>query len=121
MTKQFARPRVLRSGRNITIVDQRFASASARRAKLGFLIASIVSVFWYNSVFVTILNYVGVAIFIGLTAYDTQRLKQIAYATANDARMAARLSVNGALTLYLDFINLFLLLLRIMGSSSSDD
>ena len=45
MTKQFARPRALRSGRNITIVDQRFASASARRAKLGFLIASIVTAF----------------------------------------------------------------------------
>ena len=51
----------------------------------------------------------------GLTAYDTQRLKQIAYATRNDIRMTNRLAISGALALYLDFINLFLLLLRIMG------
>ena len=54
-------------------------------------------------------------IFVGLTAYDTQKLRMVAAATQDDPRMAARLSVNGALMLYLDFLNLFLLLLRIMG------
>ena len=62
-----------------------------------------------------IITYAGVLIFVGLTAYDTQRLKMVAAATAHDSAMAARYAVNGALTLYLDFINLFLLLLRIRG------
>lgn len=85
-------------------------------ALIGLILASVVSVFWRNTLFATIINYVGVLIFVGLTAYDTQKLKHIAMATASDARAAARLSVNGALTLYLDFLNLFLLLLRIMGN-----
>jgi hypothetical protein len=63
----------------------------------------------------TIINYAGVLIFAGLTAYDTQALRHIAAATANDPARAARHSVNGALKLYLDFLNLFLFLLRIMG------
>lgn len=85
-------------------------------ALIGLILASIVSVFWHNSAFATMLNYAGVLIFVGLTAYDTQMLKNIAVATANNPRAAARLSVNGALRLYLDFLNLFLLLLRLMGN-----
>jgi FtsH-binding integral membrane protein len=88
-------------------------------ALIGLVIATVVSLFWRNSMLATIINYAGVLIFVGLTAYDTQKLKQIAIATGNDAAMAARLSVNGALTLYLDFINLFLFLLRIMGNRRS--
>lgn len=84
-------------------------------ALIGLILASVVSLFWRSGMLQTIINYAGVLIFVGLTAYDTQRLKAIAAATANDARAAARLSVNGALTLYLDFLNLFLFLLRIMG------
>ena len=84
-------------------------------ALIGLVIASIVNIFWANSVLYSIITYAGVLIFVGLTAYDTQRLKQIAYATAGNARMADRLAVNGALTLYLDFINLFLMLLRFAG------
>ena len=84
-------------------------------ALIGLILASVVSIFWRNSVLTTVINYAGVLIFVGLTAYDTQRLKQIAVATANDPAAAARYSVNGALTLYLDFINLFLFLLRILG------
>lgn len=84
-------------------------------ALIGLILASIVSLFWRSGMLQTIINYAGVLIFVGLTAYDTQRLKAVAAATANDARAAARLSVNGALTLYLDFLNLFLFLLRIMG------
>ena len=84
-------------------------------ALIGFLIASVINIFWANSTLYWIITYAGVAIFVGLTAYDTQRLRAIAIATANDPRMAARYAINGALTLYLDFINLFLLLLRLMG------
>jgi hypothetical protein len=84
-------------------------------ALIGLIIASVVNIFWANSTLYWIITYAGVAIFIGLTAYDTQRLKEIAIATANDPRMAARYAINGALKLYLDFINLFLLLLRILG------
>jgi FtsH-binding integral membrane protein len=56
-----------------------------------------------------------VIIFAGLTAYDTQRLRTIAVSVQGNEAMAARLSVNGALILYLDFINMFLFLLRFMG------
>ena len=84
-------------------------------ALIGLVIASVVNVFWANSTLYLIITYAGVLIFVGLTAYDTQRLKQIAYATAGNARMANRLAVNGALALYLDFINLFLMLLRFAG------
>ena len=84
-------------------------------ALIGLILASVVSMFWRNSMLTTIINYAGVLIFVGLTAYDTQRLKEVAVATAGDAAAAARYSVNGALTLYLDFINLFLFLVRILG------
>jgi uncharacterized protein len=89
-------------------------------ALIGFLIASVVNIFLRSPAFYWILTYVGVLIFVGLTAYDTQRLKHIAAETAGDSRMAARLAVTGALILYLDFINLFLLLLRILGNRSDD-
>ena len=84
-------------------------------ALIGLILASVVSIFWRNDMLTTIINYAGVLIFVGLTAYDTQKLKAVALATAHDARAAARYSVNGALTLYLDFINLFLFLVRILG------
>jgi hypothetical protein len=84
-------------------------------ALIGLVIASVVNMFWANSTMQWIITYAGVFIFVGLTAYDTQKLKQIAYATQNDAAMASRLAINGALTLYLDFINLFLFILRLMG------
>ena len=85
-------------------------------ALIGLVLASIVNMFWANSMLTMLINYAGVLIFVGLTAYDTQKLKAIAVATAHDAAMSARLSVSGALTLYLDFVNLFLALLRLFGS-----
>jgi len=84
-------------------------------ALIGLVIASVVNMFWANSALYCIVTYAGVFIFVGLTAYDTQKLRIIAAQTENDPRLAARLSVNGALMLYLDFLNLFLFLLRIMG------
>jgi hypothetical protein len=62
------------------------------------------------------INYIGVLVFVGLTAYDTQKLKYIAQQTQDNAAMAARMSIVGSLVLYLDFINLFLFILRILGS-----
>jgi FtsH-binding integral membrane protein len=84
-------------------------------ALIGLVIASVVNLFFANSTLYWIITYAGVIIFVGLTAYDTQKLRGVAIETASDAALAARLSVSGALMLYLDFLNLFLLLLRVMG------
>jgi len=83
---------------------------------IGIIIASVVNIFLASRPLYWIITYAAVALFLGLTAYDTQKLKQIAYATEGDPRLANRLAINGALALYLDFINLFLLVLRIMGN-----
>jgi len=84
-------------------------------ALIGLVLASIVNIFWANSTLYWIVTYAGVLIFVGLTAYDTQKLKIIATQTADNPSMAARMAIVGALTLYLDFINLFLFMLRILG------
>jgi uncharacterized protein len=81
---------------------------------IGFFIGSIINFFWANSALYWILTYLGIAVFIGLTAWDTQRIKQMTQ-QAHDDISARRVAILGALKLYLDFINLFLLLLRIFG------
>ncbi len=85
-------------------------------ALIGIVVASLVNMFLHSQFLDWIVSYVGVAVFLGLTAYDTQRLKDVAYATASNHAMAARMSIVGALMLYLDFINLFIFMLRIMGN-----
>src|SRR4051812_47901883 len=85
-------------------------------ALIGLIIASVVNIFFASSALYWIITYAGVLIFVGLTAYDTQKLKMIAIQTENDPALAARLSISGALMLYLDFINLFLFILRILGN-----
>ncbi len=82
---------------------------------IGIIIASVVSFFWHNSMLQVAINYIGVLVFVGLTAYDTQKLKAIADQTRNDSALAARLSIVGSLILYLDFINLFLFILQTMN------
>ena len=84
---------------------------------IGIIIASLVNVFLRSDMMDIIISYVGVVVFVGLTAYDTQRIKRmLADANASSHTEAIKkISVLGALTLYLDFINLFLKLLRIMG------
>ena len=62
-----------------------------------------------------IITYLGVAIFVGLTAYDTQKLKEIGANGFRNGESMEKIAIMGALTLYLDFINLFLFLLRIFG------
>lgn len=84
-------------------------------ALIGFFIGTIINFFWANSVLYWILTYAGIAIFIGLTAWDTQKIKHMSM-QAHDETSAGRVALMGALTLYLDFINMFLLLLRVLGS-----
>ena len=81
-------------------------------ALIGFLIASVVNLFLQSPAFYWILTYAGLAIFIGLTAYDTQTLKQW---HQSGVVAGEQMAILGALKLYLDFINLFLLLLRLFG------
>jgi uncharacterized protein len=82
---------------------------------VGLMIASVVNMFWLNSVLYTITSFIGVVLFVALTAYDTQKMKALAFVGLNDEDTDRKASVLGALTLYLDFINLFLFLLRIFG------
>ena len=84
---------------------------------IGLIIATVVNIFVASSGLAMILNYVGVIIFVGLTAYDTQKIKQmmLAYSVAGITDQTNKLALLGSLTLYLDFINLFLYLLRFFG------
>lgn len=84
-------------------------------ALLGLVIASIVNIFLRNSGLDWIITYAGVLIFVGLTAYDAQKVKQLYITMGGDAETNRKIAVLGALTLYLDFVNLFLYLLRIFG------
>ena len=87
-------------------------------ALIGLIIATIVNIFWQNGMMASILNYAGVIIFVALTAYDTQKIKvmlqQAQYAGISD--QTNKLALMGSLTLYLDFINLFLYILRLFGN-----
>ena len=100
----------------VTQIDLSSFSGFLFMGLLGVIIASVVNFFVASTMLYWIITYAAVFIFLGLTAYDTQKLKEIAYATEGDPNMANRLAINGALTLYLDFINLFLLMLRILGN-----
>lgn len=86
-------------------------------ALIGLIVASIVNFFLHSGPLGLLISYLGVVVFAGLTAYDTQRLQAVANSTRGDAAMSARMSVVGALTLYLDFINMFLFLLQIFGGN----
>jgi len=85
---------------------------------IGIVIASVVNLFIRSSGVSLIVSYIGVIVFVGLTAYDTQKLRTMALTQPADIDGATvrKGAILGALTLYLDFINLFLMLLRIMGS-----
>ena len=81
----------------------------------GLIIASIVNIFLGSSALQFAISVIGVLIFAGLTAYDTQRIKELYY-EADGAEVMGRKAIMGALTLYLDFINLFMFLLQFMGN-----
>jgi uncharacterized protein len=81
---------------------------------IGVVLASIVGIFWQNDAFQFVLGFIGVIVFTGLTAYDAQRMKEMTLATPSGK--LGSYAIAGALALYLDFINLFLMLLRFMGN-----
>jgi uncharacterized protein len=81
---------------------------------IGIIIASLVNIFLKSTGLDWAISIIGVVVFAGLTAYDTQRIKEM-YNVMDDGTVAGRKAVMGALSLYLDFINLFLMLLRLMG------
>ncbi len=85
---------------------------------IGIIIASVVNLFIQSSAMTMIISYIGVFVFIGLTAYDTQKLKHMARTQPEDleAGVIRKGAIIGALSLYLDFINMFLMLLHILGS-----
>ena len=89
---------------------------------IGIVIASLVNMFVQSTAISVIVSYIGVLVFVGLTAYDTQDIKNMALAQPADLDAGAvrKGAILGALKLYLDFINLFLMLLRIFGSSRDE-
>jgi uncharacterized protein len=84
-------------------------------ALIGLIVGLLVNLFLRSSSFNFILSALGVLIFAGLTAYDVQRIKRISYQLLNAGNLEGRVAILGALTLYLDFINLFLMLLNFTG------
>ena len=85
-------------------------------ALVGIIIATIVNIFLHSETLYWVVSFAGVLIFVGLTAYDTQKIKTMVanYGVADE--MGHKLALFGALMLYLDFVNLFLHLLRILGN-----
>ena len=81
---------------------------------IGIIIASIVNIFMKSSMMHFVISILGVLIFVGLTAYDTQKIKNM-YSSSDTGELMGKKAVMGALTLYLDFINLFIMLLRLFG------
>ena len=86
---------------------------------IGIIIASLVNIFIQSSAMYYMIGYIGVIVFVGLTAYDTQKLRNMALTqpAGLDGEVVKKGAILGALSLYLDFINLFLMLLRIFGQS----
>ncbi len=83
---------------------------------IGIVLASVVNLFLQNSAFQLTISFLGVIVFVGLTAYDTQKIKEIGSATQADSEEGQKMALRGALALYLDFVNLFLMLLRFFGT-----
>jgi uncharacterized protein len=83
---------------------------------IGVIIAMVVNIFLASSALEFAISIIGVLVFVGLTAYDTQKIKEMYY-VGDDGTVAGRKAIMGALRLYLDFINLFLMLLRLFGQS----
>jgi len=81
---------------------------------IGLVVASIVNIFLASSALAFAVSVIGVLIFAGLTAYDTQRIKDV-YSANYDSDSLGKLAISGALTLYLDFINLFIMLMQLFG------
>ncbi|MCK6549379.1 Bax inhibitor-1/YccA family protein [Myxococcota bacterium] len=100
----------------VTKRDLTSVGSFATMGLLGLIIASIVNLFLQSSAMHFILSCVGVVVFVGLTAYDTQKIKEMNVIGNEGSDDDTKEALNGALVLYLDFINLFLSLLRLLGS-----
>lgn len=85
-------------------------------ALVGVVLASLVNLFLKSQTLMWIVTYIGIVLFVGLTAYDTQRIKRMIYSGAAVDETMQKLALLGALSLYLDFINLFLYMLRLLGN-----
>ena len=83
---------------------------------IGLIIAMVVNIFLASPALQFAISGIGVLVFAGLTAYDTQKIKEMYY-VGDDGTVAGRKAIMGALSLYLDFVNLFLMLLRLFGQS----
>lgn len=104
----------------LTQTDLTTAGNIAFMGLIGLVIAGIVNIFVRSSQFDLVISGIGVLVFTVLTAYDTQKLKALAQHLFADRETVEKISVIGALTLYLDFINLFLFLLRFMGKKRDE-
>jgi FtsH-binding integral membrane protein len=80
----------------------------------GLIIATLVNYFLQSPMIMWVTSVIGVGIFAGLTAYDTQRIKEMYY-VGDDGTLAGKKAVMGALSLYLDFVNMFMFLIRLLG------
>ena len=87
---------------------------------IGLLIASVVNIFMQSGAMQFIISIIGVIVFTLFTAYDSQRIKALYYQTQSNAEVTQKLAVYGALTLYMDFINLFVFLLQLLGVRRND-
>lgn len=99
----------------ITKMDLSRIGGLLMMALIGLIIASVVNIFVASGTLDWIISYAGVVIFVGLTAYDTQKIKNMSVGIDSSSEEGGKASIMGALMLYLDFINLFLFLLRILG------
>ena len=85
-------------------------------ALIGIIIATVVNLFLRSETMMWVITYIGVLVFVALTAYDTQKIKKMVMNAEVVDESTQKIALLGSLTLYLDFINLFLYLLRILGS-----
>lgn len=100
----------------VTKIDLSKMGSILFMALIGLIIASVVNIFWANSTLYWIVTYAGVLIFVGLTAYDVQKIRKLCMAAEGEGFEATRkIAIIGALELYLDFVNLMIYLLRIFG------
>ena len=88
----------------------------------GLIIASLIGLFFHSTMFELVISFIGIALFLGLAAYDTQRVKAIndQYGSEMTSDEFTKLGIIGALNLYLDFLNIFLYVVRILGLSRRD-
>ncbi|MCC6866243.1 MAG: Bax inhibitor-1/YccA family protein [Ignavibacteria bacterium] len=102
----------------ITKMDLTKFGAYLTMALIGLIVAMVVNIFLNSSIMSWIISLIGVFLFVGLTAYDTQKIKNMSGSIDSSSEDGKKASIMGALTLYLDFINLFLFLLRLLGRRS---